>query len=225
MIAARHPASIAFALALPFALACTPVAAERADRDKPTNIESDRLQYDDAKKITVFTGNVVLTKGTILIRGDRLVLRQFDDGGQTAVATGRRASFRQKREGIDQYISGLANEIDYDARSETLKLTGDALIKRLECEQPIDEITGGVIVYNARTEMFTVDGKEPGASSGRVRIVIQPKADGKGADGTAGATSGSPASGAVKCPPGQSVPLKPAARLDAPRATAAPAPR
>ena len=90
---------------------------------------SDALRYDDTRQTSVFTGNVVLTKGTILSRGDRLVLRQFDDGGQTAVATGRRASFRQKREGIDQYISGLANEIDYDARSETLKLTGDALIK------------------------------------------------------------------------------------------------
>jgi lipopolysaccharide export system protein LptA len=201
------------------ALFCLPAQAERADRDKPTNIESDRLQYDDAKQTTVFTGNVVLTKGTIVIRGDRVVLRQFPDGLQTAVATGKRASFRQKREGMDQIINGFANEIDYDSRSETLKLTGEGLIKRLECDVAIDEITGGVIVYNAQSEQFTVDGKAPGENSGRVRIIIQPrpdaKADASGASGAAGAGQGArSAGGAAKCPPGTPVPLKPSARLD-----------
>jgi len=200
---------------------CLPVQAERADRDKPTNIEADKLQYDDIKQTTVFTGNVVLTKGTIVIRGDRVVLRQFPDGLQTAVATGKRASFRQKREGMEQIINGFANEIDYDSRSETLKLTGDGLIKRLECDVAIDEITGGVIVYNAQSEQFTVDGKAPGESSGRVRIIIQPRPDGKAdaaAPGAAAKDSGSGArsgSGAVKCPPGAPVSLKPAARLEA----------
>jgi lipopolysaccharide export system protein LptA len=203
------------------ALFCLPVQAERADRDKPTNIESDKLQYDDVKQTTVFTGNVVLTKGTIVIRGDRLVLRQFPDGLQTAVATGKRASFRQKREGMEQIINGFANEIDYDSRSETLKLTGDGLIKRLECDVAIDEITGGVIVYNAQSEQFTVDGKAPGESSGRVRIIIQPRPDGKadasGASGAAGAGQGARSGGtSAKCPPGTPVPLKPSARLDGP---------
>jgi lipopolysaccharide export system protein LptA len=199
------------------ALVCLPVQAERADRDKPTNIESDKLQYDDAKQITIFTGNVVLTKGTIVIRGDRLVLRQFPDGLQTAVATGKRASFRQKREGMEQIVNGFAQEIDYDSRSETVKLTGDGLVKRLECDVAIDEITGGVIVYNAQTEQLTVDGKAPGETSGRVRIIIQPRADGK-AEGGAGARTGG---GATKCPPGAPVSLKPASRLEPAQAAAA----
>ncbi|MBA3478988.1 MAG: lipopolysaccharide transport periplasmic protein LptA [Lautropia sp.] len=193
------------------ALFCLPVQAERADREKPTNIEADKLEYDDARQITVFTGHVLLTKGTIVIRGDRLVLRQFSEGMQTAVATGKRASFRQKREGMEQIINGFANQIEYDSRSETLKLTSDALIKRLECDVAIDEITGGVIVYNAQSELFTVDGKAPGDASGRVRIIIQPRADTKSEAGT----------GAAKCPPGTPVPLKPAASLASPRGTAA----
>jgi lipopolysaccharide export system protein LptA len=212
---------------LALALFCLPVQAERADRDKPTNIEADKLQYDDVKQTTVFTGNVVLTKGTIVIRGDRLVLRQFPDGLQTAVATGKRASFRQKREGMEQIINGFANEIDYDSRSETLKLTGDGLIKRLECDAAIDEITGGVIVYNAQSEQFTVDGKAPGESSGRVRIVIQPRPDGKAEGGAPGGTgSGAGGSGAragsgpAKCPPGAPVSLKPATRLQPAQAAA-----
>jgi lipopolysaccharide export system protein LptA len=199
------------ALAVALALFCLPVQAERADRDQPTNIEADKLHYDDAKQTTVFTGNVVLTKGTIVIRGDRMVLRQFPGGGQTAVATGKRASFRQKREGMEQIVEGFANEIQYDSRNETLRLVGDSLVKRLECDVAIDEVTGGVIVYNARNEQVEVDGKAPGEKSGRVRIIIQPRPDGSGGSGSQGAT---------KCPPGAPTSLRPAAGIE-PRRTAA----
>ena len=190
----KLPSGLAASIAL--ALFCLPVQAERADRDQPTNIEADKLQYDDAKQTTVFTGNVVLTKGTIVIRGDRMVLRQFQGGGQTAVATGKRASFRQKREGLEQVIEGFANEIHYDSRNETLRLVGDSLVKRLECDVAIDEVTGGVIVYNARTEQVEVDGKAP-----------RPESGGAG-------------QGAAKCPPGAPTSLRPAAGLE-PRRTAA----
>jgi lipopolysaccharide export system protein LptA len=202
---------------------CLPLQAERADRDKPTNIEADKLQYDDTKQLTTFTGDVVLTKGTIVIRGDRLVLQQFPDGAQYAVATGKRASFRQKREGMEQVINGIANQIEYDSRTETLKLTGDALVKRLECEVAIDEITGGVIVYNAQTEQFTVDGKAPGDSSGRVRIIIQPRADGKSGEPGAAAGDGNSRAqgGAVKCPAGAPVALKPSSKIEPTRGNSA----
>lgn len=186
------------------ALFCLPAQAERADRDAPTNIEADKLQYDEGKQTSVFTGNVVLTKGSILIRGDRMVLRQLSDSMQTAVVTGKRATFQQKREGIDQLINGLANEIHYDSRDETVRLVGEALIKRLECDVATDEITGGVIVYNARTEQFDVDGKAPGERSGRVRIVINPRSD----------TRSPPAAAAgQKCATPPPVSLKPAERL------------
>lgn len=47
------------------------VRAEKADRNKPMNVESDALRYDDLKQVSIFTGNVILTKGSILIRGAR----------------------------------------------------------------------------------------------------------------------------------------------------------
>ena len=62
--------------------------AEKADRNKPMNVEADALRYDDLKQTSVFTGRVVLTKGTILIRGkgkrhDRMPLP--DDVGKAIV--------------------------------------------------------------------------------------------------------------------------------------------
>ena len=77
--------------------------AERADRDKPLQIEADNLRHDELKKTSVFTGRVVATKGSIVMRGNRLEVRQDADGHQFAVLSanlGERAFFRQKREGL-----------------------------------------------------------------------------------------------------------------------------
>ena len=73
------------------------------------NIESDTLRYDDTKQTSVFTGKVVLTKGTIQIRSERLEVRQDPDGYQFGQATGsadKLASYRQKREALDEFIEG-----------------------------------------------------------------------------------------------------------------------
>ncbi len=175
---------IASALLLSASLAC----AEKADRDKPMNVEADALRYDDAQQISVFTGTVVLTKGTILIRGDKLEVRQDPEGFQYGVVTGtpqQRAYFKQKREGVDEIIEGEGVTIDYDSRLDTVKFTGQAQLRRYQGAKINDEFNAGIIVYNNTTEVFTLDGApatgaqgstgQPGAPAGRVRAMLTPK--------------------------------------------------
>ncbi len=159
----------------------TPALAERADRDKPINIEADAMTYDDQKQINVFTGSVTLTKGSILIRAERLVLRQDPQGFQYATAHGSPANFRQKREGVDQFIVGSAEQLDYDGKVETVRLQRKASLKRLEKERVTDEVHGNLIVYDSRSEFFNVESGGPASATpenpaGRVRVIIQPKA-------------------------------------------------
>lgn len=161
--------------------------AERADRDKPMNIESDSLRYDDAKQASVFTGKVVLTKGTMLIRGARLDVRQDSDGNQFGVVNaepGKRAFFRQKRDtrgdGPDEFMEGEAELIEYDGKADTVTFTRRAILRRYVGSTLNDEITGQVIVYNNTTSVMTVDGGSPAAGSsngGRVRAVLTPRTD------------------------------------------------
>lgn len=80
--------------------AVLPVAAEKADRDKPMNAEADALRYDDLKQTSVFTGNVVITKGTTIVRGERVEVSQDPQGYQQATSTaapGKLAYYRKKR--------------------------------------------------------------------------------------------------------------------------------
>lgn len=163
-----------------FAAACllagTTALAERADRDKPLTIDADALRHDDQKQITVFTGRVTANKGTIAMRGARLEVRQDAAGNQFGILTaepGQRAFFRQKREGLDEYIEGEAEQIEYDSTTDTARLMRKAELRRYQGTTVADEVFGTLIVYNGTTEVFTVDG-QPGPG-GRVRAILAPR--------------------------------------------------
>ena len=155
--------------------ACVGVQAERADRDKPVNIEADKVEIDDQKKEAVFQGNVVLTQGTLMLKADRIVVNQNESGFQSGVAYGKPAYFRQKREGFEEYIEGQAERLEYHGEQEKVELFINAKLQRGG-----DEVRGNYISYSALTEFFEVMGEAPGSSAsgssgGRVRAIIQPR--------------------------------------------------
>ncbi len=181
--------------------------AERADRDKPMNIEADALRYEDQKQLSTFTGRVVVTKGSIVMRGARLEVRQDKTGqqfGTLYAEPGKRAFFRQKREGLDEYIEGEGETIEYDSKADTVRLLRRAEMRRLEGATLMDQVLGSLIVYHNRTETYTVDGTPSAggapsaAPGGRVRATLAPR---------------SPAAAAPPAP--AALPLRPAASLPA----------
>jgi lipopolysaccharide export system protein LptA len=151
------------------------VWAERADREKPVNLEADRVELDDAKKEAVFEGNVTLTQGTLMIKADKIIVKQDADGFQYGIAYGSPAHFRQKREGFDDFIEGFSERLEYDGKADKVQMFTNARILSGR-----DEVRGDYISYNAITEFFQVIGggktvATPGNPQGRVRAVIQPK--------------------------------------------------
>lgn len=148
--------------------------AERADRDKPVHLEADRVVIDDARQTSTFTGNVKLSQGTMLMRGDKIVVVQDKQGFKHGTAFGQTASFRQKREGLDEYVEGYGERIEYDTRAETVDFFGQARLKR-----NLDEMRGEHITYNAKTEIFQVNSGGGAGSENtppqRVHAILQPK--------------------------------------------------
>ena len=156
--------------------------AEKADADKPTNIEADQMFSDDVKQITTFTGNVVVTKGTLLIKAGKAVIVEDPEGYQFITlyaAPGKLASLRQKQDsGPDTWLEGYGEKIEYDNKNEIAKFFTRARVKRLQGSKVTDDVTGEYISYNAKTEYYNVYNtsecvSKPGA--GRVKAVIQPR--------------------------------------------------
>jgi len=180
--------------------ATMPALAEKADRDKPVNIEADRVSVDDVRKVQIFEGNVQLAKGSLVIRAERIVVSQDDGGYQRGVASGSAgalASFRQKREGLNEYIEGEAERIEHDASGEKTEFFGHARVK-----SGLDEVRGQFISYDARTEHYVVTSgpngtRAPSGSRERVRAVIQPKTKESPEPAAAGSPSGAPLKGAA----------------------------
>lgn len=179
-----------------------PGAAEISDREKPINLEADRMEIDDARKVATLTGNVVVSQGTLTIKSDRMIITQDAGGFSKGVAYGNPATFRQKREGFDEFVDGQAQRMEYDGRNEMLELFDKAVVKK-----GAEEVRGNYISYNSRTEFYQAfgggkngEGKE---IAGRVRAVIVPRK--KPEPGKSSAAS-----------PANAVPLQPSTGLTRP---------
>ncbi|HJV95671.1 MAG TPA: lipopolysaccharide transport periplasmic protein LptA [Albitalea sp.] len=182
----NHPLSSPLAALAAAALALLlggAAQAEKADRAKPLSVAADRQgTLDLLKQVVVFGGNVIITKGTIVIKADRVEVREMPDGYRAAVAigsAGRPATFRQKRDGVDEYIDGQADRLEYDERGDVIRFVNNAVVRRLHGATIGDEITGQLITYDNTTEVFSVSGGTAGgpaaSGGGRVRAVLTPR--------------------------------------------------
>jgi lipopolysaccharide export system protein LptA len=166
----RHAILLAAAIA---AMSAFSARAEKADREKPTQVEANRMTSDEARRISIFEGDVVLTKGTLQLQAARVVVRQDADGFQHATATGSPVRFRQKsdprggQEGV--WIDAEAGRIEIDEKNDRVELRENARVTRDK-----DEVRGSYILYDQRSEFFSVTSTKDAPES-RVRAVIQPK--------------------------------------------------
>ncbi|NUZ04555.1 lipopolysaccharide transport periplasmic protein LptA [Piscinibacter koreensis] len=196
--------SVAFAAVL-----ATPAQAVKADRAKPITVEADLPgKIDLLNQFVVFNGNVVVTKGTMTIRADRIEVRETPGGYHNAVAfgsAGKPATFRQKRDVGDEWIEGEAQRLEYDGRSDVVRFVTNASVRRLRGATVADEITGNLVTYDSTTEVFNVTGgATPTAAnpSGRIRAVLAPREGSAAAADMAAAA----ASAAASAPPLRSTP-------------------
>ena len=178
-------ACLAFALPVAMfgALAATrPALAQQDDKKQPINYSANTGDVNYQTKVGNLSGNVIITQGPMTIRADKIVFRQNGDGSISATATGNPITFRQKRDGVDEYFEGYAQRAEYNGEKELLELFDRALLKRGQ-----DEIRSNYISYNTRTEQFRAEGRPDAASTpadagpgSRVRGTFQPKDDTKG---------------------------------------------
>jgi len=156
-------------------MAASTAHADATDREKPINFFGDDGTFNYETKTGNLSGNVVVTQGTITIRADKITFKQNPDNSMSATAFGNPVSFRQKRDGVDEYYEGYAQRAVYDGGSDLLELFDRALLKKGQ-----DEIRSNYVSYNAKTEVFKAEGRPdaPAAVEGpgaRVRGVFQPK--------------------------------------------------
>ncbi len=171
--------------------------AEKADRQQPLHIQADTLRGDGTKKVQVFKTSVIVTQGTMVIRGEKMEISEDSQGYKSVVLTaepGGRAFYRQKREGVDEFIEGEAEVIFYDQRTDTVRFTRRAELRQFRGETLAAQISGDRITYDSVADTFAADSDASGAAArkGRIKMMFVPKPNMPSASTPTPAASGAP---------------------------------
>ncbi len=154
-------------------LAAAQVVALSSDREQVITVEADLAEADDARRVTVYKGGVVITQGSLRISGDTATIHYNQRRDLTAlIVVGNPAHFRQQVEGQLDYQQATAQRMEYHAQKNLVILLGDA-----RSWQGREQIAGDRIVFDTVHNRVQADARETTKSSGkpRVRITIVPK--------------------------------------------------
>ena len=193
-------------LALCASLLALPIHAEKADREQPMQIEADSMRHDEARQLTQFLGKVQATKGTLVLRAARMEVQQDAKGRQVArlwAAPSERVFFRQKRQGVNEFTEGEAEQVTYDNQADIITLSQRAEVRILRGNQVADQLNGHTIVFNNTSEVMTVDGQAANGQGQRVRAILTPR------NASAPTPPNPPASPSLRTSPGMAPAQKP----------------
>jgi lipopolysaccharide export system protein LptA len=157
--------------------------AEKADANKPTIIDSERVTINEATQTRVFEGNVIINKGTLIIKADRVEVTLDSEGYQMLKAQGRKEKptrFQQKRDGLDEIVEAESVQLFFDGKADTITLSDQAIIRRIAKNSLQDEVRGAIIKYFNQTNSYEVNGGATSSqANGRVRTIIGPRSSAK----------------------------------------------
>lgn len=181
---APKAALLAWAAWLPALLLCAHQAvaqpASAPENEPDTLILSDTLDYDDLKKESVFTGNVVMTRGLMTLNADRLVMSEDAQGFQHGTATVQsspRVIVRQENPEKFEIVVAQGLRAEYNGQTDEIDLIGKAIVTKYVCGKPFDTISGERVKYNQRTSTYQASGgPQSAAAGGRVRSLATPSA-------------------------------------------------
>lgn len=136
------------------------------DTDKPIHIESDQQSLDMQGNVVTFTGNVVVTQGTIKINADKVVVTRpgGEEGKEIIDGFGKPATFYQMQDN-GKPVKGHGEKMRYELQKDFVTLTGNAYLEQLD-----SNITGDKITYLVKEQKMQATSEK----GNRVTTVLVP---------------------------------------------------
>ncbi|MDQ5921125.1 MAG: lipopolysaccharide export system protein LptA [Pseudomonadota bacterium] len=146
------------------------VLALKSDEKAPLQITANRATVDQKSMVSVFSGDLVITRGSLIVHADQGVASQDKDGNKKLILTGSPVTFIQDLDDGGK-IEGQANKFEYNSKSNLAILTGRARVKKGK-----NEVIGDVLSYNTQTQVYSAqsnfgDGVKK-SSGGRITVIL-----------------------------------------------------
>ena len=115
------------------------------DRRQAINLSSDKATYENNRGI--YTGNVNMSQGSLIIRADKLIIVEADRKVTKVIAHGSPAHFEQQPRAGEGVVVASARLIEYSLNAEEILLQKDATIRHQG-----SKISGDRIVYSGASK-------------------------------------------------------------------------
>lgn len=144
--------------------------ALKGDEKQPLQIDADQATLDQKQMVSVFSGNVVITKGTLVVHASKGVASQDTAGDRVLILDGSPVTFVQMGDDGEK-IEGQGNNFNYNSKSHLAVLTGRARIKKGK-----NIVIGDVLTYNSDTQVYsaqsTMGNGVTKKSGGRITVIL-----------------------------------------------------
>lgn len=144
------------------------VQALAGDRQQQIELEADRAELDKSKGVSIYTGNVRVAQGSLLLTGDRVTVYLTEGKPDRLVAEGQPARFKQRPDGKPNDVVATARQLEHMMNQDVLKLTGNAVVV-----QAGDRFSGDEMSYDMARDRVTAHTAK--GSKSRVKMIIQPR--------------------------------------------------
>jgi len=146
-------------------------ANTNSDESMPIKIEADHATLDQKQMVTVFSGKVVITKGSLVVHANEGTATQDKAGDRTILLTGNPVTFVQKADD-GELIEGQGNKFDYNTKTSLAVLTGRARVKKGK-----NLIVGDTLTYNTKTMVYSAEapianGLQGTKTNGRITVIL-----------------------------------------------------
>ncbi len=142
---------------------------ENDESTLPVEVTADKLVSQEQKGESVYTGNVIITQGTTVIKGDKVTLHHPDRKLAKAIVIGQPATFKRFLPEEQKWVNGHADQITYDTEQKTVLLEGDAYVN----QEGQNSISGPKIYYDLTKKTLSAYGDRD--EKQRVKVIFQPE--------------------------------------------------
>ncbi|GJM10808.1 MAG: hypothetical protein DHS20C11_30840 [Lysobacteraceae bacterium] len=143
------------------------LTALQSDRQQPLDATADHFD-DNGEGVTVLSGNVEITQGSLLIRANRATVFRENSAIGRVLIVGEPATVHQDLDGSQGPMDATAATIDYDLANNQLTMRGDVQVTQMR-----GQYSGQVMRYDL------VSGKiDGGEGQDRIRLRLDGGASG-----------------------------------------------
>lgn len=140
-----------------------------SDRRQALQIDADKADIDQRHGVSTYRGNVHLTRGSMQLLADEVVVKYDNGTVHLVIATGSPANYQQRSD-KQQEIRARAQRMEYNIDTGQL-----LLLKQAELHQDSNAFASERIVYDSINDRVNA-GANAESPQDRVHITIQPGA-------------------------------------------------